>query len=311
MGTKFEIDKKYEIIDPIGSGAYGVVVAAKDTSIGEGGEEGESNLVAIKKIVKAFEHRVFALRTCRELKIQRLLDHENVLGIKRILKPRSREDFSEIYVVSELMETDLAQIIKSNQPLTDDHIQFFLYQILHGLKYIHSAGIYHRDLKPRNLLVNSNCDLKICDFGLARADIPSLQNHHTAFTDYIATRWYRAPEVILSWRKYSGAIDVWSVGCILAELIIRKPLLTAGSEEEQLAMITKLLGTPSPKLVAQIENEKNREFVLQLPKREGKKFEELFKGANPLAIDLLKRMLTYDPEERITVDEALKHPYLS
>lgn len=122
MGTKFEIDKKYDIIDPIGSGAYGVVIAAKDTSIPEGGENGESNLVAIKKIVKAFEHRVFALRTYRELKIQRLLDHENVLGIKRILKPRSREDFNEIYVVSELMETDLAQIIKSNQPLTDDHI---------------------------------------------------------------------------------------------------------------------------------------------------------------------------------------------
>jgi serine/threonine protein kinase len=99
-----------------------VVIAAKDTSIPEGGENGESNLVAIKKIVKAFEHRVFALRTYRELKIQRLLDHENVLGIKRILKPRSREDFNEIYVVSELMETDLAQIIKSNQPLTDDHI---------------------------------------------------------------------------------------------------------------------------------------------------------------------------------------------
>ncbi len=115
MDTRFEIDKKYEIIDPIGSGAYGVVVAARDTSIpAQEGDGAESNLVAIKKIVKAFEHRVFALRTYRELKIQRLLDHENVLGIKRILKPKSRENFNEIYVVSELMETDLAQIIKSN-----------------------------------------------------------------------------------------------------------------------------------------------------------------------------------------------------
>ena len=110
LGTRFEIEKRYEIIDPIGSGAYGVVVAAKD-----GPEtEGEPNLVAIKKIVKAFEHRVFALRTYRELKIQRLLEHENVLGIKRILKPRNRQGFQEIYVVTELMETDLAQIIKSN-----------------------------------------------------------------------------------------------------------------------------------------------------------------------------------------------------
>lgn len=172
IDTPFEVDKRYEIIDPIGQGAYGVVVAAKDTTVPEGGEQ--SNLVAIKKIVKAFEHRVFSLRTYRELKIQRLLDHENVLGIKRILKPKDRASFNEIYVVSELMETDLSQIIKSNQALSDDHIQFFLYQILRGLKYIHSAGIYHRDLKPRNLLVNSNCDLKICDFGLARADIEEL-----------------------------------------------------------------------------------------------------------------------------------------
>lgn len=97
--------------------------------------------------------------------------------------------------------------------------------------------------------MNSNCDLKICDFGLARADIEQLQNKSTALTDYIATRWYRAPEVILSWRKYTAAIDVWSVGCILAELIIRKPLLPAASEEEQLNMITKLLGNPSSKLV--------------------------------------------------------------
>lgn len=108
MDTRFEVEKKYEIIDLIGYGAYGIVVAAKDTSMPEPKEGGESNLVAIKKIVKAFDHRVFSLRTYRELKIQRLLEHENVLGIKRILKPKDRQSFNEIYVVSELMETDLA-----------------------------------------------------------------------------------------------------------------------------------------------------------------------------------------------------------
>ena len=155
----------------MGQGAYGVVVAAKDL---ESEEDGDDNLVAIKKIERAFEHKVFMQRTLRELKIQRLLQHENIIGIRTILKPKSRTEFDDIYVVSDLMETDLASIIKSNQPLTDDHVQFFLYQILRGLKYIHSAGILHRDLKPRNLLGNTNCDLKICDFGLARADIPLL-----------------------------------------------------------------------------------------------------------------------------------------
>ena len=144
--------------------------------------------------------------------------------------------------------------------------------------------------------------MKICDFGLARADIPSLQTAQTALTDYIATRWYRAPEVILSWKKYTAAIDVWAVGCILAELINRKPLLPAGSEEEQLNMITKLLGNPTAKLISKIDNEKNKDFVAQLPKREAKNFDIFFQGADENAIDLLKKMLVYDPEDRITVE---------
>ena len=169
-GNKFEIDEQYEIIEAMGQGAYGIVVAAKDLAA----EDQEDNLVAIKKIERAFEHKLFMQRTLRELKILRLLQHENIIGINTILKPPSKDNFEDIYLVSDLMETDLEGIIWSEQPLTDDHTQFFLYQILRGLKYIHSACILHRDLKPRNLLVNSNCDLKICDFGLARAEIPLL-----------------------------------------------------------------------------------------------------------------------------------------
>ena len=240
----------------------------------------------------------------------RLLNHENVLSIKSILKPRSLQEFNELYVVSDLMETDLAQIIKSNQTLSDEHIQFFLYQILRGLKYVHSCGILHRDLKPRNLLVNSNCDLKICDFGLARANINTLMTPSASLTDYIATRWYRAPEVILSWRQYTASIDVWSVGCILAELIRRKPLLPAQTEQEQMMMITNLIGKPDAALIDQIEDSDNRTFMRQLPNNSGKDFNELFRGANEHAIDLIKKMLTFDPAARITIEQALSHPYM-
>lgn len=130
--------------------------------------------MAIKKIEMAFEHKIFAKRTLRELKLLRLLKHENILEIKEIMLPPSREKFEDIYYVAEYMETDLGYIIKSKQELTEEHHQFLLYQLLRGLKYIHSANVIHRDLKPRNLLVNSNTDLKICDFGLARSYNPNI-----------------------------------------------------------------------------------------------------------------------------------------
>ena len=122
--------------------------------------------------------------------------------------------------------------------------------MLRGLKYIHSCGIIHRDLKPRNLLINSNCDLKICDFGLARPVIKSLMTSSAVITDYIATRWYRAPEVILSWRQYTAAMDMWSVGCIFAELIKRRPLLPAQNEQDAMHMITNLIGNPSAEFIS-------------------------------------------------------------
>jgi serine/threonine protein kinase len=130
-------------------------------------------------------------------------------------------------------------------------------------------------------------------------------------TDYIATRWYRAPEVILSWKQYTGAIDVWSVGCILAELMRRKVLLPAASEQEMMHMITELIGSPSNDLINQIEDEDNKKFMRELPKRKGTDFNELFKAwPNPDAIDLLKKMLTFDPTKRITIEQALSHAYM-
>ncbi|CAK62258.1 unnamed protein product (macronuclear) [Paramecium tetraurelia] len=306
LGSRFEIDDKYEILDNIGQGAYGIVVAARDNTL-----DSEDNLVAIKKIEKAFEHKIFTKRTLRELRLLRLLQHENIIGINTILLPKSREEFEDIYVVQELMETDLAQIIKSDQNLADEHCQFFLYQLLRGLKYIHSANVVHRDLKPRNLLVNSNCDLKICDFGLARALIPDLKAKAGVLTDYVATRWYRAPELLLSWRNYTQSVDVWSVGCIFAELLRRKPFLPGMDTKNQIELTFEVIGTPSEQELNMIPKEKYRTIAKGLPKRPGKDFNKLFPNASNLAIDLLKSLLTFDAKKRITVEDALKHPYLS
>lgn len=306
MGTKFEMDDRYEVIDTIGQGAYGVVVAAKDKQA----KDPENDLVAIKKIEKAFEHKVFTKRTLRELKMLRLLAHENVIGITTLLLPRSREGFDEIYVVSELMESDLASIIKSPQPLSNEHCQYFLYQILRGMKYIHSAQILHRDLKPRNLLVNSNCDLKICDFGLARAFIPEFQIKTGIMTDYVATRWYRAPELLLSYKEYGPTVDIWSIGCLFAELLRRKPFLPGADTKNQIELIFEVIGTPSEEEIATIPREKSRKLVKSLPKRKGKSFESIFPKATPNALDLLRKFLIFDPAKRITLEEALKHPFL-
>jgi len=304
LNSTFEIDDRYEVIDAIGQGAYGIVVAAKDKTA----TKKEKSHVAIKKIEKAFEHKIFTKRTLRELKILRLLNHENIIGISTLLLPRSREEFEDIYVCHPLMETDLTTIIKSPQGLSDEHVQFFVYQILRGLKYVHSAGIVHRDLKPRNLLVNSNCDLKICDFGLSRAT--HCADEPGKMTDYVATRWYRAPELLLEVREYGPSVDVWSVGCILAELLRRKPFLPGSDTRNQLDLTFEVFGTPTEDFITAIPKPRLRKFLRSLPPKKPRNLEAFFPKANPLAIDLLKKLMIVDYRHRITVEEALAHPYL-
>ncbi|AQK97124.1 mitogen-activated protein kinase 8-like isoform X2 [Zea mays] len=292
---------RYKIQEVIGKGSYGVVCSAVDQHTGD--------KVAIKKIHNIFEHLSDAARILREIKLLRLLRHPDIVEIKHIMLPPSRRDFKDIYVVFELMDTDLHQVIKANDDLTREHHQFFLYQMLRALKYIHTANVYHRDLKPKNILANANCKLKICDFGLARVafnDTPT-----TVFwTDYVATRWYRAPELCGSFfSKYSPAIDIWSIGCIFAEVLTGKPLFPGKNVVHQLDLMTDLLGTPSLDTVSRIRNEKARRYLNSMRKKQPVSFPGRFPKADPAALKLLQRLLAFDPKDRPTPEEALADPY--
>ncbi|KAI0492577.1 hypothetical protein KFK09_026850 [Dendrobium nobile] len=301
--TEYGDASRYKIQEVIGKGSYGVVCSAIDIQTGE--------KVAIKKIHDIFEHISDAARILREIKLLRILRHPDIVEIKHIMLPPSKRDFKDIYVVFELMESDLHQVIKANDDLTKEHYQFFLYQLLRALKYIHTANVYHRDLKPKNILANANCKLKICDFGLARVafnDTPS-----TVFwTDYVATRWYRAPELCGSFfSKYTPAIDIWSIGCIFAEVITGKPLFPGKNVVHQLDLMTDLLGTPSIDSISRVRNDKARRFLSSMRKKQPIPFSQKFPDADPLALKLLERLLAFDPKDRPSAEEALADPYFT
>ncbi|KAI8819704.1 kinase-like domain-containing protein [Fimicolochytrium jonesii] len=305
MSTKQELrlppilERRYKLSRELGQGAYGIVCAA---TVLETGQE-----VAIKKVQKVFEKSILAKRALREIKLLRHFSgHENIISLldMDVTDPYT---FQEVYLVQELMEADLHQIIRSEQPLTDGHFQYFIYQICRGLKYIHSANVLHRDLKPGNLLVNADCELKICDFGLARG----LSDSETGFmTEYVATRWYRAPEIMLSFKSYTKAIDMWSVGCIFAELCGNKPLFKGRDYVDQLNQILSILGTPDDATLKRISSERAQLYIRSLPRMKKIPWAQLYPRAGPAALDLLEKLLTFDPAARITVEEALAHPYL-
>jgi len=307
--TRFTILKRYQNLKPIGSGAQGIVCAAYDTVTQQN--------VAIKKLSRPFQNVTHAKRAYREFKLMKLVNHKNIIGLLNCFTPqKSLEEFLDLYIVMELMDANLCQVI--NMDLDHERMSYLLYQMLCGIKHLHLAGIIHRDLKPSNIVVRSDCTLKILDFGLAR----SAAGTSFMMTPYVVTRYYRAPEVILG-MGYKENVDIWSVGCIMGEMIRGGVLFPGTDHIDQWNKIIEQLGTPSQDFMRRLQTTV-RNYVENRPRYGGYSFERLFPDVlfpaestehNRLrasqARDLLCKMLVIDPEKRINVDEALMHPYIN
>jgi len=245
-GANEEVDKKvlkkYEIIQRIGRGAYGIVWKATDKK--------NKETVALKKIFDAFQNATDAQRTFREIMfLQEFNDHENIIRLTNVLKAENDRD---IYLVFEYMETDLHAVIRANI-LEEIHKQYIIYQILKSLKFMHTGNVVHRDIKPSNVLLNSECLVKLADFGLARS-IDEDKSSNAVYTEYIATRWYRAPEILLGSTRYNKAVDMWSVGCICGELLGGKPMFPGTSTLNQLSRLCEVSGTPTAEDIEAIDS---------------------------------------------------------
>jgi len=299
MSASEELDKQvarcYEIQQRVGKGAYGIVWKAVSVETGE--------VVAVKKIFDAFQNATDAQRTFREIMfLQELGDHENILKLLDVMKAENNRD---IYLVFEYMETDLHAVIRANI-LEEVHKEYIIYQLLKALKFLHSGGVIHRDLKPSNLLLNSDCLLKVGDFGLARSI-----DRDNVLTDYVATRWYRAPEILLGSQQYTAGVDMWSVGCILGELIGGKPMFPGSSTMNQLDRILELTGQPSDEDLESIQSPFALTMLDTLPPVTKRSYKELYPAASEEALDMLQHLLSFNPNKRYTAEDALEHPYVA
>ncbi|NXC54851.1 MK15 kinase, partial [Aleadryas rufinucha] len=283
--------------------AYGIVWKAIDRKTGE--------TVAVKKIFDAFRNRTDAQRTFREIMfLQKFGEHPNIIKLLDVIQAENDKD---IYLIFESMETDLHAVIKKGNLLKDIHKCYILYQLLKATKFIHSGNVIHRDQKPSNILLDAQCCVKLCDFGLARSLCQlSEEQPSPALTEYVATRWYRAPEILLASRNYTKGVDMWSIGCILGEMLLGKPLFPGTSTMNQIEQILRVIPAPSPEGRTLLRGKTQSSCHCSLTSRQRVAFEEIFPASTPLpALDLLKKLLVFNPAKRLTAEEALRHPYVN
>ncbi|KAM3134463.1 Protein kinase domain [Paramecium bursaria] len=292
--------QKYDILQKLGKGAYGIVWKAIDKRT--------KQVVALKKVFDAFHNATDAQRTFREVMfLQDLEGHTNVIRMISLIKAENNKD---LYILFDFMETDLHIVIRGGI-LEEIHQRYIVYQILKALKYIHSAEVIHRDLKPANVLLDAECNVKVADFGLARSLITDKPDEESVLTEYVATRWYRAPEILLGSTHYSKAVDMWSVGCILGEMINGKAIFPGNSTLNQIERVIEVIGRPTSQDVASVQANLAQQILSNIPMRQRIGFTNFFPKANPQAMDLMRRLLSFNPEQRITVEQALKHPYVA
>jgi serine/threonine protein kinase len=303
--TIFELPQAWKPLRHLGSGAYGTVY-----SFDIGGSR-----AAVKKVDSVLSDCVKALRTLREIRLLAHLQHPNILGIKQVFV--KGPEFSDVYMCLELMDCDLHTMIKRSKTLEDQHFRSIMHQITCGLLCLHTASIIHRDLKPGNVLVAADGDVKLADFGLARAIEARID--YDGLTEYVVTRYYRAPEVVLTATEYTYAVDIWSAGCILGEMFLRKPLFQGRDCLDQVKSIISALGglsfnddlqwlergTPAFKFIESCHPSDSRhksktDLWHQL--------EDL--NANVEAQNLLKAVLQFNPKRRLTAEGMLEHAYL-
>ncbi|XP_037747608.1 mitogen-activated protein kinase 15 isoform X5 [Chelonia mydas] len=296
------VSQKYEIKKRLGKGAYGIVWKAIDRRTGE--------IVAVKKIFDAFRNRTDAQRTFREIMLlQEFGEHPNIIKLLNVIRAQNDRD---IYLVFESMETDLHAVIKKGNLLKDIHKCYILYQLLKATKFIHSGNVIHRDQKPSNILLDADCFVKLCDFGLARSLCQIHEDQGSpVLTEYVATRWYRAPEILLSSHSYTKGVDMWSIGCILGEMLLGKPLFPGTSTVNQIEQILSVIPAPSQEDILAIHSDYRASVINRISSRRRVTIEEILPSSiPPHALDLLKRLLVFNPDKRLTAEEALQHPYV-
>eukprot|EP00250_Pteridium_aquilinum_P012882 c21003_g1_i1 orf=383-3004(-) len=292
---------EFERLNKIDEGTYGVVYRARNKKTGE--------IVALKKVKMEKEREGFPMTSLREINVLLSIHHPSIVDVKEVVVG---SNLDSIFMVMEYMEHDLKGLMETiKQPFSQSEVKCLMLQLFAGVKHLHDNWVLHRDLKTSNLLLNNRGELKICDFGLARQYGSPLKT----YTHMVVTLWYRAPELLLGAKQYSTAVDMWSLGCIMAEFLAKEPLFNGKNELDQLDKIFKVLGTPNENIwpdFTKLPGVKCN-FVKQPFNKLREKFPPTaFAGRPTLSesgFNLLNRLLLYDPKKRITADEALNHEW--